>query len=194
MIVVSDRSPPPVRLSMLLPSPSRVSEPITRMLSGSLRRVDLLLVRPVLQLVVDVDHVEVVVEVPVEVDHAETGGHPSTMRLASTTLPTVCCAWPCPALAAATGAALGSSGVADVEPASAGSCSASSDMHHLGDSVGLSVGGVPSHPCEPSVYAQIVTCARAAVAAVRVKPRPHARVTGWPPSRPSSSADRAAAS
>ena len=36
MIVVSDRSPPPVRLSMLLPSPSRVSEPITRMLSGSL--------------------------------------------------------------------------------------------------------------------------------------------------------------
>ena len=35
-IVVSERWPPPVRLSMLLPSPSRVSDPITRTFSGSL--------------------------------------------------------------------------------------------------------------------------------------------------------------
>ena len=73
-----------------------------------LRRVELLLVRPVLQLVVDVDHVEVVVEVAVDVDHAETGRQADRDEAGQHHLPYgVVRLGPRPALAAATSASLG---------------------------------------------------------------------------------------
>ena len=72
-IVVSDRLPPPVRLSMLLPGASRSSEPITRMLSGSLGPSTSFFSGRSDELGRDVDDVEVAVVVPVEVERRQPG-------------------------------------------------------------------------------------------------------------------------
>ncbi len=72
--VVSE--PPPASPSMLQPLQSRESEPITRMLSGCLRLVDLDLLRPVAQLARRrPDDVEVAVEVAVQERHRQPAHH-----------------------------------------------------------------------------------------------------------------------
>ena len=94
---------------MLQPSQSRVSEPITRMLSGSLGPSTCLLVRTVgAELLGEVDDVEVAVEVAVEEDDRESGDHAEhhERRRERPWRPCVSCG-PCPLRLGAAGLRLG---------------------------------------------------------------------------------------